>query len=365
MKKMIKSLVNDTTLKNLSLLYAKITSFQRTVGIQVSKLFTVSKHLSSLFYTITGEFNRQAFASLKGRQAYIKSADLNCSLYRRNIHRLEKAMIMRPLRDKFAEDYINELVQSHKKIKELVSDTQFLWGGQVLQKYFSVVLKGKSTIIDKARNAFFENLSIDNVYQELKDQNMPIPKTPFAYQNREQFKVDYDDLFALVKARKSIRWFKNEPVDIKLLHKAAAVASQAPSACNRQPFNFYFTNDAQKAQSIASLAMGSAGFLKNIPSIIAVVGDLSYFDCAHDRQVIYIDSSLATMQLLLAFETLGLSSCVLNWPDIKSRDEKLSKYLKLESYQRVTCLIAVGYPEEAGLTPYSEKKPSSELIKEI
>lgn len=358
MKSFIKKIVSEETRKKLSLYYFRLQTFKRAFSIKLSKLFSVTNFTSVLFYLFTGEFGREAKSSLRGRQQYIKSAELNTSLYRRNVHRLEKAMIMRPRREKFAADYIYELVCSHAVIKDKVSHEQYEWGSNVLNQYFSLVSEGLSSEIDKARGAF---LKLD----EQSMQSDTTCKVPFSYADRELSTISYEEFYSLTKARKSIRWFEEKEVELELIKKAADVASQAPSACNRQPFNFYFTNNSAKAREIASLAMGSAGFINNIPSIIAVVGDLSYYDCAHDRHVIYIDSSLATMQMILAFETLGLSSCVLNWPDVKERDEKLSKYLGLEDHQRVICLIAVGYADETGLTPYSEKKSSSELIKEI
>jgi hypothetical protein len=58
-----------------------------------------------------------------------------------------------------------------------------------------------------------------------------------------------------------------------------------------------------KASEVAATAMGTAGFSNNIPALIAVVGDLSAYPAERDRHVIYIDGGLATMQLMLAFET--------------------------------------------------------------
>ncbi|HFQ5214116.1 TPA: nitroreductase family protein [Vibrio vulnificus] len=359
MKGLIKRILSEKSLNKLKAYYEYANKMKSKLGIGLSKLFTMTKPTSAVFCLFNRALERESYSVLKGRQSFVDSANKNVSLYRRNVHRLEKAMIMRPLRSKFAEAYILELVQSHRMIRTMVSHEQYLWGQSVLEKYFELVTDETSDIINTARELFLNNAEMHI------SESKGISKTPFDYRNRAQVNISFDEFYELTKARKSVRWFKQEPIDIKLLHKAVNAATQAPSACNRQPFSFYFANDAKKAQHIASLAMGSAGFCSNIPSIIAVVGDLSYFDSAHDRHVIYIDSSLATMQMLLAFETLGLAGCILNWPDIKARDQALSNYLKLEPYQRVVCLIAVGYPDENGLIPFSEKKTSEELIKEV
>ncbi|XQF91266.1 nitroreductase family protein [Pseudoalteromonas espejiana] len=100
---------------------------------------------------------------------------------------------------------------------------------------------------------------------------------------------------------------------------------------------------------------GTAGFSGNIPCLIAVVGDLSYYPEARDRHVIYIDGALASMQFMLAVETLGLASCPINWPELHTLDYKVSQLLEIPQYKRVVMFMAVGYPDESGQIAYSEK----------
>ena len=99
--------------------------------------------------------------------------------------------------------------------------------------------------------------------------------------------------------------------------------------------------------------------------IIAVVGDLSSYPAERDRHVIYIDGSLVTMQLMLALETLGLSTCAINWPDVENREQKLDKLLNLNKYERTIMLLAVGYADPQGGIPFSQKKNSLDLVKVI
>jgi nitroreductase len=62
------------------------------------------------------------------------------------------------------------------------------------------------------------------------------------------------------------------------------------------------------------------------------------------------------MSFLFALETLGLSSCVINTPGTEGSEQRLSDELGLASYERPVMLIALGYPDPAGLVPYSQKK---------
>src|SRR5690606_22332573 len=112
---------------------------------------------------------------------------------------------------------------------------------------------------------------------------------------------------------------------------------------------------------VAKLAMGTSGFVENIQTLIVVVGDLSAYPFERDRHCIYIDASLASMQLMLALETMGLSTCPINWPDIESREMKMQEMLSLPHYLRPVMLIAVGYADKDGGIPYSQKKSSQTL----
>ena len=356
MKSKIKSALGEKRWRILAYRYQQFKSVQRYLSIYLSRPFMLSRRLSAILYVFSGSFDRESFASLKGRFRYMALAQKNYSLYRRNVHRLEKALIMRPRRAKFAEDYIAELVSSHNALSPQLEDIHLEWGQHVLEEYFLAIEEGSSLIIDSARQEFTAD----------KNRNSQDRcKVPHTYADKIMSDVSYEQMLNLAKARKSVRWFIDKPVELSLIEKAVEVATQAPSACNRQPFTFHFTNIPEKAQKIASYAMGSAGFISNIQSIVCIVGDLSYYDSTHDRHVIYVDSSLANMQMLLALETLGLGACVLNWPDIADRDKKISTYLQLPDYQRVINLVVVGYPDPEGLIPYSDKKTSGQLIKEI
>jgi hypothetical protein len=62
------------------------------------------------------------------------------------------------------------------------------------------------------------------------------------------------------------------------------------------------------------------------------------------------------MSFVFALETLGLSSTIINWPDVEPLERKMRKTLALESSDRVVMLIAVGYQDPTGMVPYSQKK---------
>jgi len=173
--------------------------------------------------------------------------------------------------------------------------------------------------------------------------------------------VEYEDFLRLSRRRRSVRWFLPDSVPRELLDKALTAAAEAPSACNRQPFEFRIFDDPGRVAEVAALPMGAGGFAHNIPVLVVVTGRLSAFFHPRDRHVIYIDGSLAAMGFMLALETLGLSSCAINWPDIPERERAMAEALDLAPDERPVLLMAVGFPDPEGEVACSRKQSLDHL----
>jgi nitroreductase len=301
---------------------------------------------------------------LKGRVKYhnsLKKSGQSSTLLRRNIHRLEKGLIMRPRRDCFAEGFILETVVCYLKCRNDngYCHEELKWAKDTLSTYFNVVVS--TIIIDKAKNIFSE-ANYKNNESTCEDEQL---YSPYFKRDSVVSKVNFEQLDTLFRQRRSVRWFEQRTVPMELIDKAVNIAKQAPSACNRLPYKFLVSHQADIACKIAECAMGTQGFSGNIQCLVTVIGDLSAYPAERDRHVIYIDAALASMQLMLAFETLGLSSCPINWPDIEERERRISKLLELDYTQRPVMLIAVGYADPNGGIPYSLKKKNQYLVEEV
>ena len=324
----------------------------------VLPLCSVMPMTSSLFFAIfSRDFYYEHQAILKARLKYLKSNGhhgRSSALLRRNIHRIEKGLIMRPRRDVFALDYLSETLNAfHCAMNHAdFSQSEQQWAIDVLTEYFSVVDLTQTTI---AKN--------HQLFQSIVTASTATTnKKPYLYTDKVNHNIGYEQLLTLTQARRSTRWFTNQAVELSKIKLAAQVALQAPSACNRQPYQFYVIDQQPLLGQLAKLPGGTAGFADNIPTLIAVVGDLSYYPYTRDRHVIYIDASLASMQFMLALETLGLSSCPINWPELYTLDKKVSKLLKLPQYKRVVMFMAVGYPDHTGQIAFSDKKDPNDIV---
>lgn len=320
-----------------------------------------SRLTSALYYLIVDrQYYREQQATLAGKNSYSVNNGISTkssALLRRNTHRLEKGLIMQPRKPIFAEGYIGETVDCFALClhNNAIAVAELKWAQDVLAHYFNVV--SLTPVIEKAKAAF-ELLPLAS--------NDATPLCiPYAFSQKNVSTIDTESLHLLFKQRRSVRWFQDKIVDSKLIEQAVEMASQAPSACNRQPFQFYTFTDPANAAKIAAIPMGTKGFAENIPALIVIVGDLSAYPKERDRHVIYIDGGLVAMQLMLAFESLGLSTCPINWPDIEIYEKQMDKALRLEKHQRPIMLMAVGYGDNCGGIPYSQKKNAEQLIKEM
>lgn len=270
---------------------------------------------------------------------------------RRHIHMLEKGLSMRPRRETFAEGYICELVKrSGMAIASdaLDSETE-KWVRDVLDAYFEATSTSPSTILAAARRMY------DQYRVPARSEGRLAPR-PVGGVEVDPDIPTFAQLVSLTSARESVRWFQQMPVEREVVNAAVRVALESPSACNRLPYRFYVLDSPESAQQVASLVGGTAGYLANIQSLIAVVGDLSAYAHSRDRHLIYVDSGLSVMSLLLGFQAQGVSTCCINWPDLREPDRKISKILGLTSSQRTVMLVAYGYADPQGLVPSSGKR---------
>ena len=335
----------------------RIREIKELIPEIVAKFFSRNPKLSSLFYGLKSPaFRREHHGVIYGKLKYYESlnspGDTNY-LLRRNIHRLEKGLIMKPRRDVFALEYIEETVDSYVRfiqdLPEQEIDDELKWARDVLTEYFSAV-KAVPTI-DVAKRKFLQVKKLDKSATRVpyfRNLNAPSP-------------VSYENLLELSYLRRSVRWYLPEPVPRDLIDKAISVAALSPSACNRQPFEFRVFDDPEMVKKVASIPGGTKGFNHNFPTIIVVVGKLRAYFSERDRHIIYIDGSLASMSLLYALETLGLSSCCINWPDVDEPEKAMTALLNLEPDERVVMLISVGYPDPDGMVPFSQKKSLNEI----
>ncbi len=321
-----------------------------------AKVGASSLWCARLYYgVINGSYAYEQRSLLAGRKAYsrlLTESGSSIALVRRNVHRLEKGLLMQPRRIPFALDYIEETVNGFCVASQSgkLDPVEQKWASHVLAEYFRVCVGEKD--IEKHRATFKQCLA------DAPDEDHDL-FIPYVRDVAKKPNITISQMHQLAKYRRSVRWFLPGSVPRKIIDDAIVVGGYSPSACNRQPFQFRVFDEPSLVKEIAEIPMGTAGYAHNIPCIVVLVGQLRNYFSERDRHLIYIDASLAAMSFIFALECQGVSTCCINWPEIESKNEKMAKTLGLSTDERPVMCIAVGYPDPNGMVAYSAKKPLS------
>jgi nitroreductase len=152
-----------------------------------------------------------------------------------------------------------------------------------------------------------------------------------------------------IKSRHSVRKFKTDPVDDRMIQDALECAMCAPTAMNHQPYLFIVVKQKDTLAKIALLA-DHGKFIKDSSVCFAVFGE--------KQETYYLeDCCAATENLILALQAYGVCSC---WVagDKKAYAEPVRALLEVPGKFTLVSLVAAGYPAEV---PIVKKKPMKSI----
>ena len=161
--------------------------------------------------------------------------------------------------------------------------------------------------------------------------------------------IQPDELLQLMKERRSIRKFKEDPVPDSSIEKILEAARWCQSASNRQPWRFIVLRNKDLNEKLSHFATYGK-FLKQAPVSICIVADKG----TAPNWYIH-DTSMASHQMCLMIWALGLGTCWLGSFD----REKAAPLLKLKKSEYLTTILPIGVPDE------HPKPTSRKELKEI
>ena len=196
-----------------------------------------------------------------------------------------------------------------------------------------------------------------------------------------------EELFSLIRGRRSVRKFLKEPVERGTVERLVEWATWAPSAGNRQDWHFTVVtspevlgrmNEAIRRSWDAVLSeAGGKGAVADAVRYVSrhsgvlgapalVVVSTREVDALQRRlfpgnaEVAVggvISAAMAAQNLMLAAHAEGLGSCCMTGPLVAAKE--LKEISGLGPRQQVVCVIALGRPDEAPAAP--PRKPVSEV----
>jgi nitroreductase len=165
------------------------------------------------------------------------------------------------------------------------------------------------------------------------------------------------DLMQAIRARRSIRNFRDMPVEEELLLAVLEAGRLAPSARNMQDWRFIVVRDAA-TRSLLAKAARDQEFVGQAPVVIAACGTSDLvMTCGQPAYA--IDVAIALDHMTLAAAALGLGTCWIG----AFYEDLVKEILGVPPEIRVVALLPLGYPaEEPG--PRSRKSLDEIIARE-
>jgi nitroreductase len=160
----------------------------------------------------------------------------------------------------------------------------------------------------------------------------------------------------VVLGRRAVRSYKADKVPSELIEQLIALAVQAPSAMNQQPWAFAVTNDRARIDEYAALAKEYYLAHEDVTNAVrAHIEDPGHSIFHHAPVLILVlakcdveqareDCCLAAQTLMLAARDAGLGSCWVGFGRPWLNRPETRMQLKLPRGYRVVAPIVMGYP---------------------
>ncbi len=159
------------------------------------------------------------------------------------------------------------------------------------------------------------------------------------------------DFAELVKARQSVRSYRNRPVEPEKLHAIVEAFRLAPSASNSQPWTLVIVDEPALRDKVARATFSSAVSFNRFALEAPVIAVLTIEKpkaitqiggWLKERDFSLIDIGIAAEHFCLQAADLGLGTCMLGWFDEKA----IQRLLGIPRSTRVALLITLGYATE-------------------
>ncbi len=166
--------------------------------------------------------------------------------------------------------------------------------------------------------------------------------------------IDPEVLLDFIKERRSIRAFQDKQIPKKEVEMILEAGRWAPSASNRQPWEFIVIKNREILKKIARVT-GFGWFIGEASFAVAIVGKPR---TSHNWYV--VDTSLVSMNMMLMAWSLGIGTC---WIGSMNKD-KAKEILGLGHNDYLLTVLPFGYIQ--GIIPDpTYRNPLNKIVKEI
>ncbi len=160
--------------------------------------------------------------------------------------------------------------------------------------------------------------------------------------------MNHESLMVILRERRSVRRYREEPVPMEKLALLVEAARWAPSAGNSQPWEFLLVNDEDM---ISVLETVSPGWLEEAPALIVMC-----INKKRETNWSHVDLGAAMQNILLCANSIGIGCCAIGSFLVPT----ITELLEIPPHLKPILFITVGYPNEE--PPATTHLPLKELI---
>jgi nitroreductase len=159
-------------------------------------------------------------------------------------------------------------------------------------------------------------------------------------------------------ARRNVRSYRTDPVSAADLDRIAEAAWRAPSASNRQHWDYIIVTDPDQLRGLSTVWRG-AGHIAGAAAAIALV--VPQTDDDRTRLIDYYDLGQATYAMMVAAADLGIGTGHSSVGD----QDRAREILGVPADHDVAFLLGVGYPADRPLRPIAKpnRRPLSDVVR--
>ena len=153
------------------------------------------------------------------------------------------------------------------------------------------------------------------------------------------------DIFQVIRNRRSIRKYKDTPVEWEKIKQLLDAARLAPSWKNMQCWRFLVLTGMEKREALlAAFPDDNPGkkAIASAPVVIVVCADPAESGVENGIDYFVADTAIAFEHLCLAAHALGLGSCWMGLFD----EAVVSRALGIPAGVRVVGITPLGYPDQ-------------------
>ena len=148
------------------------------------------------------------------------------------------------------------------------------------------------------------------------------------------------DVIEAIRSRRSIRSYKDKPIEDEKLKAILESARLSPSASNRQERKFVVVTDKAMREKLVDAAHGQR-FVGQAPVVIVACATETTHIMPCEEPSYPIDMAIAVDHITLEAVEQGLGTC---WIGAFKQDE-VKKLLGIPDNVRVVALLPLGYPD--------------------